>query len=278
MKVPYKLIPALGTEQRHKQMGDALREGLPRLQPVEIDETKSITIACYGPSLADTWQDIKGPVITVSGALHYLTERGVKVDYHIDCDPRAHKAKHIDPPVDGVHYIMGTCCPPDTWRVLKGQKVTQVHFYMGPTTEEWIAVNDPGQFMVKPGSTVGMAAIHIAGMLGYRHFEIHGMDGSIRDGQRHAGPHYGHSQGGITWDAGGVTYQTSQIMSNACAEIINTCKMFPIFPVFHGTGLQQSLLAEETDMPNVALAGDHVKAEKVRNAKAVILGVIPKAA
>ena len=279
LKIPYKLVPALGVEVRHKQMGEALRLGFPKLQPVDIEDGRSISIACYGPSLADTWQDIKRPIITVSGALHFLAERGIVPDYHIDCDPRAHKTKHIkDPVINGVHYIMGSCCPPETWEVLKGQKISLVHFYMGQSTAEWLGANDPGSFMVRPGSTVGMAAIHIAGMLGYRHFEIHGMDGSIRDGQRHAGPHYGHSQGGITWDAGGVTYQTSQIMSNACAEVINSCRTFPIFPVFHGTGLQQALLAEERDLPNVALAGDHVKAEKVRNAKAVILGVIPKAA
>ena len=213
------------------------------LQPVPIDEEKSITIACYGPSLADTWQDIKGPVMTVSGALHFLTERGVKVDYHLDCDPRQHKTKHIEPPVDGVHYIMGSCCPPKTWEILKGQKVSLVHFYMGNSTYEWIAVNDPGGLMIQPGSTVGLAAIHVGGVLGYRHFEIHGMDGSIRDGKRHAGAHYGHPQGGVTWDAGRVTYDTSKIMANACAEVINSCRLFPIFPVFHGTGLQQALLS-----------------------------------
>lgn len=273
MKVPYKLVPALGVEARHRQMGIALQQGIERLKPVEIDDNKSLSIVCYGPSLADTWQEIKRPILTVSGALHFLAERGVIPDYHIDCDPRAHKVKHIDPPVDGVHYLMGSCCPPETWDILRGQKVSLVHFYMGPTTEEWLSVHDPGQLMIRPGSTVGMAAIHVGGMLGYRHFEIHGMDGSIRDGKRHAGPHYGHSQGGVTWQAGGVKYDTSQIMSNACAEVINSCRMYPIFPVFHGRGLQQALIYEEPNLPNAAVAWDVEKAEKVRSAKAVILGI-----
>ena len=249
----------------------ALKTGYPRLKPQPIDDYASISIACYGPSLADTWQDIKHPIISVSGALHFLKERGITPDYHVDCDPRPHKSKHIDPPVDGVHYIMGTCCHPSTWDILKGQKVSLVHFYMAPSTKDWIAANDPDNGMLRPGSTVGMSAIHVGGMLGYRHFEIHGMDGSFKDGKRHAGVHYGHAQGGYTWDAGGVTYPTSKIMSNACAEIINTFRQFPIFGVFHGSGLQQALIDEEYGLDNVALAGTP-KAEMVRKYKAVFLG------
>ena len=275
MKVPFRLVAAVDNTTRHEQMRIAINKGFPRLEATPIDEEQSISIVCYGPSLADTWQELKHPIISVSGALHFLAERGVIPDYHVDCDPRPHKVKHIEPPVNGVHYIMGSCCPPQTWDILKDQKVTIVHFYMSEETERFLEYNDPGELLVRPGSTVGMAAIHVAGLLGYRHFEIHGMDGSIRDGKRHAGAHYGHSQGGITWDAGCVTYQTSQIMANACAEIINTCKMFPIFPVFHGQGLQQALIAEEQDLPNVALAGTE-KADVVRKAKAVIIGYVPR--
>ena len=78
---------------------------------------------------------------------------------------------------------MGSCCPPQTWDILKDQKVTLVHFYMSEETERFLEYNDPGCLLVRPGSTVGMAAIHVGGLLGYRHFEIHGMDGSIRDGK-----------------------------------------------------------------------------------------------
>ena len=266
MKIPYQLVAALGDNQRHAQMAEALKLGYPRLRPQPMDEEASISIACYGPSLADTWQDITRPIISVSGALHFLAERGIIPDYHIDVDPRPTLNLHHRGVVDGVHYIMGTCCHPKTWEVLKGQKVTLAHFYMSKDTADWIARNDPGEGYVHPGSTVGMAALHVGGMLGYRHFEIHGMDGSIRDGKRHAGEHFGHAQGGYTWDAGCVTYQTSKIMANACAEVINTLRMFPMFCVFHGQGLQQALIDEEYDMDNVALAGTP-KAELVRKAK-----------
>jgi hypothetical protein len=251
-------------------MAEALKTGFPRIKQWEIKNEKVVSIACYGPSLADTWHTITRPIISVSGALHFLAERGVIPDYHVDMDPRAHKVAHINPPVDGVHYIMASVCHQKTWEVLKGQKVTLVHLYSNPETHDWIALNDPGELMLRPGSTVGMCAIHVGGILGYRRFEIHGMDGCLRDGKRHAGPHYGHLQGGVTWQAGHRVYETSKIMANACAEVINTFRTYPIFGVFHGEGLQQALIDEEYDLDNVAVEGTP-KAEQVRNARVIFI-------
>ena len=272
MKIPYSLVAAISTEKRHDQMAVALKYGFPRIKPVPIaDDGSFFSIACYGPSLADTWQDIQRPIISVSGALHFLAERGVVPDYHVDMDPRPHKTRHITPPVPGVHYIMASVSPTATWESLKNEKVTLVHVYSANGTEEWVAHNDPGQLLVRPGSTSGMAALHIGGLLGRRHFEIHGMDGSSRDGKRHAGPHYGHPQGGVTWDAGKVTYETSRIMANACAEVINSFRIYPMFGVFHGKGLQQALIEEEYDLDNAAVEGTP-KAEMVRKARYKFIG------
>lgn len=270
MKVPYQLVAAVSHEQRHSQMAEALKTGFPRIKQIPIEDGKSISIACYGPSLEQTWHTITRPIISVSGALGFLYERGITPDYHVDMDPRPHKVAHINPPVDGVHYIMASVCHPRTWEVLKGQKVTLVHLYSNSETQDWIARNDPGELMLRPGSTVGMCAIHIGGMLGYRHFEIHGMDGNLVEGRRHAGPHFGHPQGGYTWQAGHEVYQTSKIMSNACAEVINTFRSYPIFGVFHGDGLQQALVDEEYDLDNVARAGTP-KAELVRKARITMM-------
>ena len=266
MKVPFQLVAAVNTGKRHQQMAEALKHGFPRIQPQPIDEEKVMSIACYGPSLEDTWQELVRPIISVSGALHFLHERGITPDYHVDMDPRPHKVKHIDPVVPGVHYIMASVCHPRAWELLKGEQVTLVHVYSADGTEEWVKQNDPGQIMLRPGSTSGMAALHVAGLLGCRRFEIHGMDGSLRNGKRHAGPHYGHPQGGLTWQAGHKVYETSRIMSNACAEVINSFHIYPMFGVFHGDGLQQALIEEEYNLDNAARAGTP-KAEMVRKAR-----------
>jgi len=62
---------------------------------------KWASIVCYGPSLADTWKVIKRPIVTVSGAHDYLVDRGIVPDFHVDCDPRAHKARMLKKPQKG---------------------------------------------------------------------------------------------------------------------------------------------------------------------------------
>lgn len=272
MKTPYALTPAVATDQRHEQMRLALATGYPRLQPVPIDESRTLSLACYGPSLQDTWKDLRPPILSMSGATRWLADRGVIADYHVDMDPRLHKTNFIDPPIDGVQYLMASVCHPKTWDLLKDQKVILWHPVSDIVkTYEWVHKHDPGQLIVHGGSTIGLSALHIGGLLGYRHFEIHGMDGSFSGVERHAGMHSGKAQkGDITWDAGGVTYRTSKVMANAVSETINAMAIFPIFCVFHGTGLTQALI-REAGLANACCADETDKAAKIRRAAVRIL-------
>lgn len=54
-----------------------------------------IAIVCYGPSLNDTWEEIKNfkYIITCSGSHKFLIERGIIPTWHVDVDPRPHKVE-----------------------------------------------------------------------------------------------------------------------------------------------------------------------------------------
>lgn len=279
MKVPYELTAAMGVDERHIQMAHSVSiansRGYPRLQSVPIDPFKSLSIACYGPSLEETWQNLTPPILSMSGATRFLADHGVTADYHIDMDPRPYKAKHLTPPIPGVHYLMASVCPPETWDQLKDERVTLWHVYSGVdkeglNTDSWVAQHDHGQLVLQAGSTIGLTAMHVGGLLGYRHFEIHGMDGSFAE-TRHAGVHFGKKQKpNLTWDAEGVTYRTSKIMANAVAETINNVKHFPMFCVFHGTGLTQALI-REANYGHACTANQTEKADRVRRSFARFL-------
>lgn len=282
MKIPYSLTAAVNIETRHQNMLKALEvataRGWGRIQAVPIDERKTLHVACYGPSLQDTWRELGRPILAVGGATRWLAERGVVPDYHADMDPRPHKVQCITPPVPGVHYLMASVCHPDTWDVLQDQQVTLWHtISCYQTTMQLVNEHDHGAWVIFGGSTMGLSAIHLGGLLGFRHFEIHGMDGSFRGEVRHAGPHPGKAQKNvITWDAEGVRYHTSQIMANAVAETLNQIHNFSIFAVFHGDGLTQALI-READLPNVCTVRETEKAAKVRTSTAEVL-VLPEAA
>lgn len=271
MKVPYAMTAAVEVAQRNAQMFHAVHLGLPRLQESPIRERDTLHMACYGPSLRDTWRELRHPIISMSGATRWLAERGVTADYHIDMDPRIEKVRDVEQPVPGVHYLIASVCRPEVFARLRGQRVTLWHTYSGrgpdgKDTYDWISENDPGELVVHGGSTVGITALHVGGVLGFRHFEVHGMDASFGDdGRRHAGAHCdpGKQRDGTTWAADGATWRTSQIMSNAAAETVNTMRISPLFCVFHGRGLTQALI-REARLPTACCAWEADRVETVR--------------
>ena len=158
MKIPYPLTAAVSPDERCAQMAHSIAianaRGYPRLQPQPIDDRQSLSIACYGPSLLETWQTIRPPILSMSGATRFLSDRGIIPDYHVDMDPRAYKANHIDPPIPGVHYLMASVCPARTWDLLKDERVTLWHTHNGINsegfdTDGWVARYDrPGELNV----------------------------------------------------------------------------------------------------------------------------------
>ena len=214
-KYPMRNSYTLAAEIR--QIGECVAKGYPRLalQPLRSDWC---SIVGFGPSLHDTWREIENPAMTTSGAHDFLIARGLVPFWHAECDGRDHKTKHLEHPHQDCVYLMATICNPLMWKQLEGHKVWRWHCANGQHVVEWIGKNDDGAILIAGGSTVGLAAIHLAGILGFRKFRIFGFDGNYREGVRHAGKHYGPPQKRIEHKIGGRTWVTTPQMYNACDE------------------------------------------------------------
>lgn len=273
-KLPFSMVAAVPEYGREAHMHYAIRcaneARIPRLRAYPMGDGV-LSIACYGPSLADTWQDIPRPILSVSGAHDFLIERGVVPDYHAAMDPRADQLPTLSRPHRKVRYLLASVCHPLTWRRMAGYDVTLWHARSGKNTEEFLSVFDPGEIMLNGGSSVGLSAIHLGGLLGYRKFRIFGMDGSYKDGKRHAGPHWGHKQKKVKWTASGREWETSTIMQNSNQEMVNMLYMFPIFCVFYGDGLLQDMVREHSLLNNAALADDPAKCARVLGSRYIEL-------
>lgn len=277
LKIPYALTPAVALDQRYAHMRSAIARDIPRLQRQPIDDEKTLSVACFGPSLRDTWQDLRHPIISMSGATKFLVEHGITPDYHIDMDPRAHKVMTSLPPVPGVTYLVASVCCPEYFDALQDHLVLLWHTVSSNWNQDldWVSQHDRGELVVSTGSTIGLGAIQLGGILGFRRFEIHGMDGSFQGDNRHAGHHAGKPQKpNITWDAGGVTYRTSRIMANAVAEAVNTVRGYPIICVFHGEGLTQALI-REANVPNACCADETEKRAKLTTRRPTVVHLPP---
>lgn len=238
----------LTNDERHVQMSQAHGQMLKK-RPKFNDKWASIV--CYGPSLADTWKLIKRPIVTVSGAHDYLVRRGIVPDFHVDCDPREHKARMLQNPQTKTIYLMATVCHPKYWEVLKGHKVRLWHLINGDDlqTVAWVMQNHPegANSMIGGGSSVGQRAMNVMAALGYRRFNIHGMDCSFTT-DRHAGAHLGKEQAKIFVKAGNRVFQTTKQMLQAAIEMEQFITTQDAEVAFFGDGLMQETALQLKEM------------------------------
>jgi hypothetical protein len=157
-------------------------------------------LLCYGPSLEDTWQSAiqefhvigNADIVSVSGAHDYVIERGIVPKYHVECDPRKHKGDMVTLIDPRVEYLMASCCHPEVIEKFKDANLTLWHLDNGKATYRIGRELEPNAMLVGGGGSVGLRAINLLYMMGYRRFIIHGMDCSYRDdGTTHAGAHTG---------------------------------------------------------------------------------------
>lgn len=212
------------------------------LQPRRDDV---LNVVGYGPTLQETWRQIDGPTITMSGSHDFLLERGIVPTWHAQTDGRDHQVRFLSRPHPDVTYVMASICPPAIWDRLHGHRVLYWHNAMGQHVVDWIGHHDDGAILVAGGTTIGMAAIHLGGILGFRKFRLFGIDGHSVNGHRHAGVHHDpEPQTCITRRAGGRVWPTSPQMSNSCDELLPWLENPEIAVEITGDSLQAALVQE----------------------------------
>lgn len=158
-------------------------------------------IVCYGPSLTKSWHTIpkeleEGPadIFTVSGAHDFMISQGIVQRYHVECDPRPHKAdnircesvKHL-----GIEYLLASSCHPKLFAKFEGCKIRLWHSVGG---RDAVRIRDELRStapFVFGGGSVGLRSIGLVYYMGYRKISIYGMDCSYSDdgSEKWAGPH-----------------------------------------------------------------------------------------
>lgn len=244
-KLSDKFFISTWSATKHElQMGGSKIEGLPiiiaksavsetlryeqavRNCPLVADRVKlgtrnneRMVLACYGPSLKHTWHGLKyekqrygAKICSVSGAHDFLIERGIVPDYHVEVDPREHKAFFTRNPHPDINYWIASCCHPTLIDQLLPHKLALWHVYNSETDRKIHAPDgiDPGNFLISGGGTVGCRAINLMFMAGFRSFSIYGMDCSFdSEGDQHAGVHTGKKQNEWLVKAGKRWFKTS---------------------------------------------------------------------
>jgi uncharacterized Rossmann fold enzyme len=209
-----------------------------------------VAIACFGPSLNDTWEQLRGfeTIISCSGAHKFLIERNIVPRYHVEVDPRAHKVKLIGEPHPDVEYLIASTCHPSVLDHLAGFNVKLWHVF--DNQEDAKRTLPHGEWALTGGSSVGLRAMTIARFLGFVDLHVFGMDGCEGQTGKHAAEHPSQPKGHAITVYDGVTYKTTASMLECARQTWHELDQMPgVTAKFYGEGLVQHMAQHYVPKP-----------------------------
>ena len=184
-KVKYVATP----EEHQANVAANVALGLPSLEKGPV-RTDPLALVCFGPSLRYTRREIRHFkwILTCSGAHQFLIDHGLVPTWHMEGDPRPHKAEFVKRPHRRVQYLIAASCHPKMFERLKGYDVRIWHTLQ--TAEHLLGQNyyPADQWVLTGGTNIGMRALVMGRLLGFTDIHVFGMDCSA-EGSMHAGDH-----------------------------------------------------------------------------------------
>ena len=225
-----------------------------RLAAVHDMRSEPIAVVGFGPSLQDTWEQVKRfpYIISCSGSHKFLLEHGIVPTWHVEVDPRPHKVGLIGPPHPDVTYLIASACSPAVFDHLKGFTVKLWHVFQ--SDDEGYRLLPPGDWAVTGGPDVGMRALTLARFLGFTDLHVFGMDGCFKNGDTHAADHPSKRPAQETVYEG-KTYQTTIAMLE-CAKAVwhELDMMHDVNVTWYGEGLIQEMAKHYVRAPKTTHA------------------------
>lgn len=235
-------------DTRDRQVLESCQRVKNRLM-AQADHDGHIAVVCYGPSLQDTWEQLRGfdKIITCSGAHKFLIDRGIIPTWHCEVDPRQHKADLIGTPHKDVEYLIASVCNRKVFDLLDGFNAKLWHVFSHEAERDGIAQAFPrGDWLITGGSNIGLRAMVLARFLGFKKMTVFGMDFSFKEtGEQHAGWHPKELGNIHAVEVEGKRYLTNPPMHQYAQEFFKeVTKIGAIEVDFVGDGLLQAKVRE----------------------------------
>lgn len=198
-------VGAVGDDDRWRNVEASLARITKRIETADKHDRVAV-VACYGPSLLETIDTLKASyesgevdVVSVSGSHDLLLSHGIVPKYHIECDPRPHKALNIDQSRPDVIYMVASVCHPEYFDKLGDADIRLWHVSTAEHVMRLIGeAKENPRHIISGGGSVGLRSIPLLYALGYREMHMFGLDCSFQsDGetvQQWAGKHAGKRQ------------------------------------------------------------------------------------
>jgi len=153
------------------------KTGLPEITK-QSDKTGNIDILAGGLSI-DLYKGDGSNAIAAGSTIKLLTERGITPEYWLTLDPNEQVYRFLKDLSRDTKSIISVTSDPSIYEHIN--KETAVIYY------PMCMVYRPEKRKVLNGTTVGITAIPIAMMLGFKNITAYGLDSCLIDGQYNSG-------------------------------------------------------------------------------------------
>ena len=215
-----------------------------RIQPYYDLRQDPIAVVAFGPSLRETWGQVKTFkfIVSCSGAHKFLVERGIIPTWHVEVDPREHKIQLLGEPRIDVEYLIASTCHPKYMEHLLSHGANVKIWHVFSNEEEAKRVLPHGEWALMGGSSVGLRALTIARFLGFRNLYVFGMDGNFDAKGKHAAEHPNQPKNHRIVEFNGKEYETTEAVLHCAKETWHELDQMPdVIATFYGDGLVQEM-------------------------------------
>lgn len=184
---------------------------------------RTLAICGSGPSLKRSWREIPTDcdVMALNGAYKFLLGCGRVPKYFAMLDAKPSNVNFVEAPHKDTYHLLASQVHPDVFEALKDYH--RAVFHLNTPTTNLVFEND----VTKIGCvyTVGLTALLLAGVLGYRKFILYGYDSSFENSESHALPQP--QNAGVNTlevEVAGRKYLTTHAMAAQTMEFFPTLK------------------------------------------------------
>lgn len=175
-----------GDSEITSNMRSALSRGLPELAFVPAHDGGAVIVG-GAPSMRAlipmirAFKDAGAKIFALNGAMQFLSSQGIETDYFVMLDAREGNLRFVEHR-DSVKYLLASQVHPGAFDLLADEDVSLWH----PNFPGAIDIIGREALMIGGGTTVGLQAMSIAYVLGYRAIHLFGFDSSYSDDDGHA--------------------------------------------------------------------------------------------
>lgn len=195
-----------------------------------------LSIVGGGPSVNETYKDIKGDVMVCGSCHDHAIRLGIKPTYVIECDPHTNQKQFYTEKSDAKYFIASRC-DKSTFLHLRDRDVYLWHMWEGDLGKPVYR----GEKALNCGATVLLSAIPLALSLSYGEFNFYGVDSSFPDpDQHHAYPCPEEATKMVVRVGNpdtGKEFHTTATWVGQAQQYQQMCQMWGFKGTFHGDGM-----------------------------------------